>query len=363
MTFLWLAIRQVTWPRVLMEIQAADWSLFLLGSLLLVVTWVVFAIRWRLLLMGAAPIKWSDAFSYIMIGYLGNAVFPLRLGDVGRILLTSRKYGVSYVFASTTVILERLIDVLTMLALAGLLMLIVPVPELIRHGVQVAALTATGIFVLLTLVARSQGGFAHLESYLSRYRSYRFLIFGFDILHKFAQALKVTGSHRKIVTVGLLSLLSWGIAGLSMFCYVRAFQLPVPWIAALFVLVITNLGSAIPSSPGFIGVFEYLTVMALSVWLSDRSVSLGFATATHAVNLGLNVALGLIAAWREGVSLSVLSKQMTVTENNLDESTDRGRNAWPKVRSAPHSTVKWNFKEERDLSFLGDVNGSPPTMK
>ena len=50
------------------------------------------------LLLGAAPIKWSDAFSYMMIGYLGNAVFPLRRGDVGRMLLTSRKYGVSILF-------------------------------------------------------------------------------------------------------------------------------------------------------------------------------------------------------------------------------------------------------------------------
>jgi hypothetical protein len=340
LTFLWLAIRQVDWARMLTAIQTADWRLFLLGSLLLVMTWGVFAIRWRVLLMGAAPIKRSDAFSYIMIGYLGNAVFPLRLGDVGRILLTSRKYGVSIVFTSATVILERLIDVLTLVALAGLLMLVVPVPELIRHGVQVAALTAAGIFVLLTLVARSQGGFAHLESYLSCHRFYRFLIFGFDILHKFAQALKVTGSHRQIVTVGLLSLLSWGIAGLSMLCYVRAFQLPVPWMAALFVLVVTNLGSAIPSSPGFIGVFEYLTVMALSVWLSDRSVSLGFATATHAVNLGLNVVLGLIAAWREGVSLSVLSNQVTLTENDVNRPTDQHKGAWQKAGYETYSIVK-----------------------
>jgi hypothetical protein len=56
--------------------------------------------------------------------------------------------------------------------------------------------------------------------------------------------------------------------------------------------------------------------MALSVWLSDRSVSLGFGTATHAVNLGLNVALGLIAAWREGVSLKALDKGLVATQSN-----------------------------------------------
>jgi uncharacterized protein (TIRG00374 family) len=316
LTFLWLTIREVAWSRVLMAIQAADWGLILLGSLLLVMTWGVFAIRWRVLLMSAVPIRWSDTFSYIMIGYLGNAMFPLRLGDVGRILLTNRKHGINIAFVSATLVLERLLDVLTMVALGGLLMLVVPVPELIRHGVQAAALTAIGIFVLLTLVVRPQSKFARLESYLSIYRSYRFLKFGFDILHMFAQALKVMTGHKQIVTVCLLSLLSWGIAGLSMLCYVRAFKLPVPWLAAVFLLVITNLGSAIPSSPGFVGLFEYLAVMALSVWLVDGSVSFGFATATHAVNLGLNVALGLIAAWREEVKLTALGKSLATTESN-----------------------------------------------
>jgi hypothetical protein len=316
LTFLWLAIRQVAWSRLLMAIQTADWRLFLLGSLLLVTTWGVFAIRWRVLLMGAAPIRWSDAFSYIMIGYLGNALFPLRLGDVGRILLTNHKLNLNIAFTSATLIVERLLDILTMVAFGGLLMIFVPVPELIRHGVQIAALTAVGLFAMVVLIGHSQSRFARLESYLSSHRSYRFLKCGFDILHTFLEALKVMTGHKQIVTVGLLSWLSWGIGGLSMLCYVRAFQLPVPWLAAFFVLVVINLGSAIPSSPGFIGVFEYLVVMALSVWLSDRSVSLGFATATHAVNLGLNVALGLIAVWREGVSLTALDKGLVTTESN-----------------------------------------------
>lgn len=308
LTCLWLVLRQVAWSRALIAIQSADVRLILLGSLLLVLTWGGFAVRWRVLLLNAAPVRWSEAFSYIMIGYAVNAVLPLRLGDVSRILFINRKHGVNFAFTTATLIMERLLDVLTMVVLAGLIMSVIPVPELIRHAVRAVAFTAVGTCLLLILVSRSQQRLARLESYLNGYWSCRFLGAGFGILKKLSGALKVMTEHKQIVFFGLLSLLSWMVAGLSMVCYVRAFDLQVPWFAGFLLLVIINLGSAIPSSPGFLGVFEYLFVMALSVWLVDGSVSLGVAIVIHAINLGLILGLGLIAAWWEGVKLTTLGK-------------------------------------------------------
>lgn len=319
LAFLWLATRRVVWSEAIVVLQAADWRFIPLGLLLMVATWGVFAIRWRVLLSSAAAIRWSDTFSYIVIGYLGNAVLPLRLGDVGRITLMSQKHGINIGFTAATGVLEKLLDVLTVVALAGFLVLVVPMPELIRRGIQVATVTAIGAFVVLALLARSQNGLVRLESLLSSYLPQRALELVFGILHKFAQGLQVTTSPSQMLKVSLLSLLSWGIAGLSMLCYVRAFRLAVPWQAAILVLVVTNLGGAIPSSPGAIAVYEFLAISALSVWLSDRSVALGFAAVTHAVNLVLVVVLGLVAAWREGVQLSALATEgLAITEGDVE---------------------------------------------
>lgn len=324
LVFLWLAMRQVAWPEVIASLRAADWRLIPLGSLLIVLTWGIFAIRWRVLLAPVVSIRWWGTFSYIMIGYLGNAVLPLRLGDVARITLVSRKHSISIGFTSATGVLEKLIDVSTVVALAGLLMLVIPVPESIRRGVQAAAVITIGAFLVLALLAHSQGVLVRLESLLSGYLHLRVLKLVFGILYKFAQGLQMIRSPGQMLKVGLLSLLSWGIASLSIWCYVRAFQLAVPWQAAALVLVVTNLGGAIPSSPGAIGVYEFLTILALSVWLPDRSAALGFAAVTHAVNLGLSVVLGLVAAWREGVQLSTLATESLVATESGAEST------WPK---------------------------------
>jgi uncharacterized protein (TIRG00374 family) len=309
---------------VIATLQNADWKLIPLGSLLIVLTWGIFAVRWRVLLAPVASVGWLDTFSYIMIGYLGNAVLPLRLGDVARVTLMSRKHGINIGFTSATGMLEKLLDVLTVVALAGFLMLVVPIPELIRRGVQAATVTTIGAFAALVLLARSQTALVRLESFLSSYLPPGVLELVFGILRKFAQGLQITRSLGQMLKLSLLSLLSWGIASLSIWCYVRAFQLTIPWQAAALVLVVTNLGGAIPSSPGAIGVYEFLMMLALSVWLPDQSEALGCATVTHAINLGLSVVLGLVAAWRGGVQLSTLTPGSPVAREGDVEST------WPK---------------------------------
>jgi hypothetical protein len=73
------------------------------------------------------------------------------------------------------------------------------------------------------------------------------------------------------------------------------------------VLTVTNLGSAIPSSPGFIGVYHYLAVLALSVWIPDKSEALGYAIGTHGISVLVNILLGCTCLAREGVALQSIA--------------------------------------------------------
>jgi uncharacterized protein (TIRG00374 family) len=211
------------------SITGADWKLILPALLLMVATWGVFAIRWRVLLASYASIRWSDTFLYILIGYFGNAVLPLRLGDVSRIALISRKHRINIGFTFATGVLEKLLDTLTMVALAALLVLFVPVPKLVRHGVHAAAVITISVFALLCLLARMEKGLTRLRLLLQDHLPKSVFGIVFNIINKFVQGLEATKSLKQMVDVSLLSLLSWGLASLSMLCYVYAFRLDVPW--------------------------------------------------------------------------------------------------------------------------------------
>jgi uncharacterized membrane protein YbhN (UPF0104 family) len=77
---------------------------------------------------------------------------------------------------------------------------------------------------------------------------------------------------------------------------INAFQLEIPPAAALLVIAATNLGAVIPSSPGALGIYHFMAVIALSVWRVDTSTAVAFAIAAHASSIALHIAFGLVLA-------------------------------------------------------------------
>lgn len=126
------------------------------------------------------------------------------------------------------------------------------------------------------------------------------------ILGNFSSGADVLKRPSGFLGITLLTALLWLITGLATLAWVSAFNLPVPWYAGFFVLVMVNLGSAIPSSPGYIGVYHYLAVLALSLWTPDKNAALAYAIGTHALNMIANVGLGSFYLSREGLSLRSL---------------------------------------------------------
>src|SRR5262249_46505777 len=106
----------------------------------------------------------------------------------------------------------------------------------------------------------------------------------------------------------VLTCIGWGALTVSVLMLIEAFQINVPLSAAILVLVATNLGAVIPSSPGSLGVYHFMAVLALSVWGVDTSTAVAFAIASHALAIGVHIVLGMAGAWYEGVAMFGLSR-------------------------------------------------------
>ena len=87
-----------------------------------------------------------------------------------------------------------------------------------------------------------------------------------------------------------------------------ASQLRLPWYAALLVMAVVNLGSAIPSSPGSIGVVHFLAVLAISPWPIDQEVAVGFSIVFHAVPFLMTVGLGGACLWKERIGIGRVNR-------------------------------------------------------
>jgi uncharacterized membrane protein YbhN (UPF0104 family) len=101
----------------------------------------------------------------------------------------------------------------------------------------------------------------------------------------------------------VLSLVCWGFVVAMGWTAARAMQLGVPLSAIVVMIVITSLGMLIPSSPGYIGVFEYLATVALAPFGVPKAQALAYAIVYHGVQYLTLSLSGLIALWVHGTSL------------------------------------------------------------
>jgi uncharacterized protein (TIRG00374 family) len=310
--FLTLALQQVDWARTAATLRHANWLLASLGVGAAVATIVTFAFRWRLLLSSSAELSVKDTFSYISIGYLANIVFPLRLGEVARAVLLGKRHRISTSLVFGSVVLERTLDLLTILLLALGMSFMMNIPPAIRAGM--IALAGAGLVALATLLILARSGnrvvgmVGRLSGFVPRIVAERLAVLAL----RFAEGLGTLRNGRELWSAVCLSALAWAIAGTATISYIAAFHLDAPWYAGFFVLTVTNLGSAIPSSPGFIGVYHYLAVLALSVWVPDKSEALAYAIGTHGISVLVNVLLGCTCLAREGIAFRSIGVMDTV---------------------------------------------------
>jgi uncharacterized membrane protein YbhN (UPF0104 family) len=251
-------------------------------------------------------------------------VFPLRLGDPVRAWLIDARTPAGGAEAFATVLAERAIDFLAIAAL-----LAVWVPQLasallvgtLGPGPWSEPLQLSGLALGLVVVVYAGmilvsyfGGAAGraTATLLARFgastplsRRVGGLVAGFA--HGFAPlrsprtAAAVTGWTVAVWLVGAL------VYGLVM----RAFDLQLPFEAAIFVLGATAIFAVLPSSPGYIGVFHSAITLALALYGGvEHETALAYAIVLHAMTIVILIALGVGAMWSIGLSSGDLGDRL-----------------------------------------------------
>ena len=313
---LYLAARGIEFSSLLEALRQVQvvWLLLALGPLVLVD--LARAYRWRLLFHPLSELSIWRLFRLVSIGYLVSSVTPMRLGEVLRVYLCAQTEQVDVARALSTVVLERVSDTLTITLLLLALVPSVAIPaELVRPAVAVGIVAAFGCLFLATVVVRRQHAFrlydrlAGALPVLGRPTTRRIVVSAVD-------GLAALSSRRQTAGLGAWSLAIWLVTAVVFGLVMLATGLRLPFAAALLVACVTSLGMIVPSSPGYLGIFEYLTVLSVSLFGVDRGAALSYALVLHAVLYLKSVVLGLIALWIEGYSYAHLRDTLTHAQAN-----------------------------------------------
>ena len=270
------------------------------------------AASWYIILERRVP--YGRAFSALNEGYLLNNILPLRLGEVGRAYLVSRKQTFGASQALSSVLVERLIDLCMIMGLLALFLPIVAGQEWARQAaltsVVITVLALAGLFVLARSRDRALRAFRWALARLPRLP--RLDPPKWEArLGSFIDGMEALRDGRRFALAAVCSGAAWLCSGLGNAALVLSLPIHVAasmWVVGFFTLVITGLGAAVPSAPASAGVFELSVVAALSVFGVTSSLALSYALVYHLVFFGLTSLLGAVALAREGESLTHLAR-------------------------------------------------------
>lgn len=291
---------------------------FTAASLTTVVGLMMRAVRWRVLLSGGLPL--GRAFHILNIAYLVNGVVPLRIGELARCWLASRpsqqgESGVPVLRSASTIIVERLLDLLAVVVLIALGLVIAgdQVPSSLRATGGVMGLIAVGGFLALVILSRQR----RLAHRLLNFAIRRAPVLGrlnlTTWLDHFLDGLLPLARFGSLLNALLWTVISWLLSFISGYMLMLIFYDQGDIVATLLYIAAASFAVAVPATVGNLGPYELsillvLTALGYTQTPQAEATATVFAFTVHFMNLLVNAVLGVIGFLAEGVSISQVSE-------------------------------------------------------
>ncbi len=320
---LWLATRGVDGPAVVAAMAHAQPAYLILVMVLTVGMYFLRAMRWRLILPALKDASIMDLFGITNIGFMAGLFIP-RAGEVLRPYLAARRYKVTVSAGLASIILERLMDLITVLFLLACYMFVLPRPESERSDALMTTLRAGAGLVFVAAVLgmaflaalRIEGGPARrLLDWSLGFLPAKLGIQVRGLLEAFISGLDVFGSSpAQWARLIAESLLLWILIGAIIHANSVAFGFPLPFQSAFLIIAFLTVGVAIPT-PGMVGGFHASYTLAMTaIYGIDQGKAVAAGLVLHALQNLPVLILGLAFLGREGLSLGAV-RQLTSGDN------------------------------------------------
>lgn len=326
-------LRNADLGRVVREIETARWELLLAALGITVVTYAVRAARWQSLLAPVGAARFSSTFRATVIGFAVTFLLPARAGEVVRPYLIARWEGLSATAAFATIVIERLLDVVTVALLFGLAVWIAEAgvaeadPRLwaaVRWG---AALLTAGAAAALGAMVGVAGrpdrvGASALRAMRWVPRPVAFAVSRAVAL--FALGCGVLRRPGPLARALALSIPLWVSVAAGIWLVTVAFGMRIPPGGALVLLALLVVGVAVPT-PGAIGGFHAAFQVGATTFYAvptDRAV--GAALVLHAISFVPITVLGLVWMLQDGLSLARVDRLALVVRPGATGDGDAG---------------------------------------
>ena len=301
--FVYLALRGQDFGLIWESIRSAEYIWLVPAIAVYFLGVAVRAVRWDYLLRGVSKLSPAQLFPIVTIGYMANNVLPLRAGELVRAYALSTRHQVRKSASLATIGVERIFDGITMLVFFAVASLSIALTSDLRTvfnlAVALFALMAAGMIAFVFLPVLRDKLIAAVIDRLPDRIGERVG----PMAQAFVDGLSILRRRNDLLGVGLASVLAWLLEATMYLMIAQAFDMDISPFGILMITAVANLATLIPSSPGYVGAFEYGVLLVVAGPLGfERELAISYAVVVHAA-LYLPVTLvGFAFWWRESFS-------------------------------------------------------------
>jgi glycosyltransferase 2 family protein len=299
---LWWTLRDVSLTTVWAELSHASLSLFLLSALCATLIFPLRARRWQTILEPVAPNQPMGAlWRATAVGMMTNNLVPARAGEIARAYALTRQTGVPFATSIASLAVDRLFDMVVLLLLGVAAFFDPAFPRDARIAGQSRGDLAQGSVVLVVVLLVGLYALAFFPGYVVRI----FEVFarrispalearGKSVLIRFSDGLSVLRHPGRFAAVFAWTVAHWLLNALGFWLGFKAVGIHLPFSAALFLQTLIAVGVALPSAPGFFGVFEKFATVGLAIYGVSASQATSWAIGFHILSF---IPITLIGMW------------------------------------------------------------------
>ena len=300
---LYFSLRGLELAAVWESIKQANFLWLIPGIVAYFIAVAVRTWRWSYLLRPLKHVPFGSLYETVVIGYMGNNVYPARAGELVRSYVLRRDNSVPMAFSLATILLERIIDGIVMVAFVLIGLPNVPNLPTAAHDIVLIAAgafaIAVGIFFWMAMAPSSAERLAGLV--IARLVPHRFQPPLKGFVARFVQGARSLSRPADLFAIVFSTALAWLIETVKYWFVMHAFSLNLTFTDLMLLNGVSNLFTIIPSGPGYVGTFDAAGIGILTALGIRQELATTYTLVLHAV-LWLPVTLlGAFFMLREGL--------------------------------------------------------------
>jgi uncharacterized protein (TIRG00374 family) len=293
---LYYSLRGIDWREVMRIAAGASPARLAAVTAIATTALLLRAVRWRVLLNAEGDVSLPDVFWATTAGYFGNNFLPARAGELVRTFMISSRSRLDSAYVLATALSERAADVVALVSISAAVLLSLPAPPgwlagAIRPFAVLALLGAAAIALLPFLAPYAPGAIARapmpqaLRPKLAA------------IVHEALRGMRAFHDVRRLSAFVALTAVIWTLDAAGAAVCAAALGFDMPLRVAFLLIAGLGLGSALPSTPGYVGIYQFVAVSVLTPFGFSRTDAIAYILVAQALGyvvIGFWGSLGIL---------------------------------------------------------------------